>query len=783
VAVNYREQRTGIDTGIPPALGQKSSEGSGTRQSISYVDQFADRKIGIALGFVKFDEQGAIEGSRNNWGGWSMDRMFNGQSAKIPGGMGGDFSSINQNREGQLAVLQYKPNKDFESTIDFMKSKGSTFKKATGIEGNVGANCPGDLNNFCYDAPSALTAATIVGGVAQSGTINNWKGVVRNHFYGDDDKLESLGWNNKFKVGDWASTVDLGRSKVEKAGGRFETTAGIPGSAQKGVTTGSLSWTGLDSGMNAAGGFTSSINYADPNIIRLTDVMGWSGDTKSDGTVKIRAEDTPQAGYVAQPLVKDSLSSLRLSTKRALDFGAVSALELGANLTDRTKISEAREGRLVIKGSVDANGKVIDPYASAPIPGAGVSATPSGINVVSWNPTGSLGTIYDYAPKFDSGILPKDWKVEEKVTTSFIKADLEGKIFGMSYTGNFGLQWARTDQSSTGYNLDEAQCAGNTIQTCPPVNVSGGAQYNDLNPSLNLSFPLGRDQVVRLGAARVMSRPNMSDMRAGFSFGLDTSSGAPVLRGGGGNPDIKPFRANALDLSYERYFGNKGYVSVAGFYKDLSSYIYSSAQSFDFKPYVTAKTPLPPSGSTVGFLTVPRNGNGGSISGVELAVSVPLSMVSSSLDGLGIQVNHSTTDSAITIPSSGVKTVDAGGDADRIPLPGLSKQVTNLRVYYEKHGFQLAVSQRSRSKFLGEIVDPVNDQRGFTYVKGESIVDVQLGYGFSTGFLRGLSVLFQANNVTKEKFIQYNPKSGDIVREFNYGMTYLLGLNYRLGGN
>ena len=41
----------------------------------------------------------------------------------------------------------------------------------------------------------------------------------------------------------------------------------------------------------------------------------------------------------------------------------------------------------------------------------------------------------------------------------------------------------------------------------------------------------------------------------------------------GGNPDLEPFRATAFDISVEKYFGTKGYVSVAAFYKDISTYV------------------------------------------------------------------------------------------------------------------------------------------------------------------------------------------------------------------
>lgn len=760
ISANYRKQRTGVST--------DQDEGNGTRKSFSYVDQFMDRTVGVALGFTQMKEEGAASGNPNNWGGWSITRQFNGQDVKIPGGMGGDISQTDQERKGLMAVLQFKPSANFESTIDYFSSKGSTFQKATGIEANVGANCPGELSNFCYDAPSQIIAATVVDGRAVSGTINNWKGSIRNHIYGESDEFESYGWNNKFTLGAWKGVVDLGHSKSLRTGGRVETTAGLPGSG----TGGNLSWTGYTSD-GAFPKFSSSVNYADSNVVKLTDVFGWSGNTDSSGKVILDAKTTPQAGYVAQPTVEDKLDTLRLSGKTAWSLGPVAAVEFGANYSDRAKHAEANEGRLVIKGSSD-------PFAGAGIPGGSVVTSTSGIPILSWNPANAVGTIYDVAAKVDAPIWAKIWTVKEKVLTTFVKGDLDGDMFGLPYVGNVGVQWVNTDQTSEGFQQDKSKCTGNTAATCPATPANAGAQYNDFLPSLNMSFNLGDDQVMRLGVARVMARANMSDMRPGFWFGVDSAGGGtPMLKGEGGNINLEPFRANSFDLSYEKYFGKKGYFSAAAFYKSLNSFIYKIGQTFDFSPYVTAATVLPANGSKVGLLTVPRNGEGGRISGYELALSVPFSLASDMLNGFGAQVNFSNTDSSVSIPSASFVTVAGGGNMTTLEMPGLSRQVTNLKFYYEANGWQFAASQRRRSDFLGSVIDVTNDQRAYTYIRGEAVTDLQAGYEFSTGYLKGLSLLLQASNVNNSKFEQYDPKTGEVTQSTQYGKTYLLGVNYK----
>ena len=135
-SANVRSQRSGIDSG--------AGEGKGDRQSFSYVDQFADRTLGIALGYTKLKDEGAEQLKFNSWGGWNRDLTYNGQAVKIPGGFTADTEQSSSNREGLMAVVQFKPNKDFETVLDVFSSKGTFALKKTGLEGAF-------LENGAYD--------------------------------------------------------------------------------------------------------------------------------------------------------------------------------------------------------------------------------------------------------------------------------------------------------------------------------------------------------------------------------------------------------------------------------------------------------------------------------------------------------------------------------------------------------------------------------------------------------------------------------------------------------
>lgn len=752
VAVNYRKESSTKAQDLP-GFGT----GSGGRASLSYVDQFADRTIGVALGLTKHKSKGGGRPNFNTWGGWVADVPYNGVNVKTPGGFTTDIETTDFDRTGAMAVLQYKPNKDFESTLDIFYSKGNFSVKKRGLEGPLGG-----LSAGANDTGGTLINATVAGGVATSGTFTNWKGVIRNHNEDYTDELKSLGWGNKFKAGTWAMNADLSYSGVKKNAVRYETTAGLPGNTTNDADT--ISYTGFDGSNLADVKYTSGLNYADPNIVKLTDVQGWAG---ANGV---------QDGYYANPVTSDKIKALRLSGEHELSWGPLVSMEVGANYTDRVKDRVAIEGALVIIGGLNPDGTVRDRLISADIPNptVGVGGL-TGIPTLNWNPAGSLGSVYQLNRWTVLDIASKSWGVKEKVTTGYVKGDIDGTIGGLEVRGNVGLQLQRTQQSSSGFRVDQASCVDAT-KTCAYTPMSGGRSFTDVLPNLNLSTDLGGENVVRVGVGRVLARPNMEDMKTSIELTLKTDISPQRLNGVGGNPELEPFRADAFDISYEKYFGNKGYISIAGFHKNLKTYILNVGRPFDFAPYVTPATVLPPGGSTVGVFTQPVNGSGGSISGVELALNVPLSLASKALDGFGVMVNYSNTSSSVSLPASGFSTQNV--NTTTIPLPGLSKQVTNLRAYYEKYGFQVAVAARKRSDFLGSIND-YQDRNQLVYLRGLTNIDFQASYEFDSGLLKGLSVLAQGSNLTNPWFEYYDAVTGLTTDRKKFGKSYLVGLNYK----
>jgi iron complex outermembrane receptor protein len=92
------------------------------------------------------------------------------------------------------------------------------------------------------------------------------------------------------------------------------------------------------------------------------------------------------------------------------------------------------------------------------------------------------------------------------------------------------------------------------------------------------------------------------------------------------------------------------------------------------------------------------------------------------------------------------------------------------------------VAARKRSDFVGEVADFAGDRR-LTYIKGETITDVQVGYEFQSGALKGLSIRGEMSNADNTPFIRYRGGDPNVlsnqVENKRDGKYYQVGLNYK----
>lgn len=735
VAISGRMQRSSLGSAA-------NADADGNRFNISYIGQTADRKVGFSIGYSHSDTP-----IQENQVGLYEPWQAIGDNWR-PGVPAGTYYSDGikalrrtgyTKRDGVIGTLEFRPSDAWISTLDLFRSESKQQDTANQFEVHIG-----DYNGG-YGRLNVVNPQ-IVNGTFVGGTAQNVYPLVRGMYNNRKDTISAFGWRNEFFLDSAKLVADVSWSKSDRDELNLENNLQLAPAPQLDSVV--LDFTG--------GGFPQldpGRDYSNPSTLFLR------------GTIY-------GSGYGKTPKVADELKSFKLyatfeAPAAMADF--LSDIDVGFNYADRQKQKWQPEGNINIGAQGDTTIGSEFQYGLVDLGFAGVGLIPS------WNVPGVVAKYMTFNPTDDTAayLIPKAWSVSETITTGYLKGNIDTTWGSVGVRGNIGVQVQHTDQSSASRVWDSSRPAGSEIR---PYEL--GKKYTDVLPSMNLAFSFENDHTLRVALARQVARARVDQMRASLEFGVNTATGKPGA--GGGNPLLDPWRANAFDISWEKYFGSKAYIAAAYFYKDLRSYIYTQTRDgYDFTELLQGW--VPPPGmvvpvQTTGTMSAPFNGKGGMLQGLELTASLPLDMVWEPMRGFGIVASASFTDSSIEILAP--ENSSSVGNAP-IALPGLSKRVYNLTAYYERNGFEVRVNNRRRSDFIGEIGNFAGE-RSLRYVVGENITDAQVSYSFGeSSSLKGLSLLLQASNLGNETYQTYAGSKDRPLENIEWGRTILLGASYK----
>ncbi len=731
-----------------PALNAGSSN-DGERANFSYIDQFADKKLGLALGFSHSDRPGQGQ----QWQAYGYQQLPAATDPNRPWILNGAkpyVRSSNLKRDGVMAVVEYKPSDRLHTVVDIYRSDFQEVQRLRGIEFRLASS----------SVPRLQPGYTVENGLVTKSTWTNVFGVARNDIVTRKNDIVAGGWNLKFGEGSgWTTVFDLGYSRIKRSDQNLETYSGT-GFARSGAAD-TMTVT-LGAGQSPL--LVPTIDYTRPANLVLTDALAY-------GTGTLPA--TGQAGYLKYFQSKDELTQTKLFTGRDL-HRFFSHMEIGVSNSDRYK----RDGENPTGFIYPANGQSTLPFpTSIGVTNLSFVGIPG---VASYDPLALFNSgAYAFLPNPGSGVIAGRWQVREKVNRAYLQLDIDSKIGAMPLGGNLGVQYNDVDQFSRG---NSATGSGATLRVTPS---NDGAKSHDWAPSLNMNLKPAERLQVRFSVARQIARPRMYDMRASRTFNYNAALAASTdvntspWSGDGGNPKLKPWRSNSVDLSIERYFRhNMGYVALAGFHKKLLSYIYQRTVLADFTGFPLATGATPPA-IYEGKITTPVNGQGGTIRGLEATISLPSELFTQNIRGFGVVMGGAYTESRIE---------PWGPGAGTAPISGFSRKVANLTLYYERHGFSARVSERYRSGYRAFITNfgppsfkgDVAPNTNFRTRQPEYVIDAQVGYAFPSGRLKGLSFFVQGHNLNDEPVITYDNNDPRLVRDYQlYGASYSVGTSYR----
>ncbi|MGS2722631.1 TonB-dependent receptor [Porticoccus sp. GXU_MW_L64] len=360
------------------------------------------------------------------------------------------------------------------------------------------------------------------------------------------------------------------------------------------------------------------------------------------------------------------------------------------------------------------------------------------------------------------------FNTEEDTFAAYAQVDWEGNLGdAVPFTANFGVRAVQTKVTTTafsgvriagrGQDVDDIDGDGNTTEPLPAVNASfvpTVAESDDWEvlPSFNINFSLSEETKLRVGLSKVLTRPTYRDQVPNNNIVIDLTE--ETVTASGGNGELSPYTAEALDVVLEHYTPNGGAVYLSAFYKEVEDFIIRQPRegalvALPFDPVNGAAiandiqlgvdNPIP-AGQSGLFETVsattPVNVSDGKVKGFEVGFNQPLTFLPEFFHNFGVNANYTYIDS-----SFGEDVGDAG-----LGFPGSSEDNVNLVAYYEVDNFSTRLAYTYRGEYLRNLAGVGDRMDAAIFTEAQE----QLNLNFSYRPVKGLSLSLALINLTGE---------------------------------
>ena len=345
--------------------------------------------------------------------------------------------------------------------------------------------------------------------------------------------------------------------------------------------------------------------------------------------------------------------------------------------------------------------------------------------------------------------------VTEEDKGFYLMGDFTQELAGIPLRGNFGARYVKTGLSSTGY-----QSTGGGSQ------VTVDRDYSDVLPSFNVAANVTKDFIVRLAAAKVMTRPQLNNLSPG---GTVATTGTPSITSG--NPLLKPFRAKTFDTSFEWYFGKNAFMGLGLFQKNIGTYIQSLRTNVPFKDTGLPMSLLPANfnGDEIFQVTAPVNTDGGKLKGFELNYQQPFTFLPAWGRNFGTLLNYTFVKSKIEYLVSPTGNATITDD-----LLNLSPRSWNATLYYDDGKLSARLSASQRDGFVTRVPGQNNND-----VEGKNKstnVDISFSYKVNDK----LDLTLEGVNLTNQENDQFVSRARNSVVVNNVtGREFLVGMRYK----
>ncbi len=312
-----------------------------------------------------------------------------------------------------------------------------------------------------------------------------------------------------------------------------------------------------------------------------------------------------------------------------------------------------------------------------------------------------------------------------------------------------GVRYEKTDFSTNGMRVELIEDEQSDVETVENTPWSNERDYDYLLPSINVRWAVTEKLLVRGAYTQTISRPRFEDVAA-FQIlepQTDEDDGVFVTEREAevGNPQLKPYEADNLDLSVEYYPGDIGVLSAGLFYKDIDNFVVyadvAGTEGWDGYDEVVQAI----------------NGESASIHGVEL------SWVKAFNNGFLISTNATF--------SSSDATTFLDGERFETRLPNQSDRIGNITLGYEGNDVSLRLTAAYKSDNFEEI-----DGDMLRIEDDHTQLDFMAKYYINDT----MNVYFNAININDEPYYHYFDSRNRNAQYEEYGRTFELGFTWQI---
>ena len=413
----------------------------------------------------------------------------------------------------------------------------------------------------------------------------------------------------------------------------------------------------------------------------------------------------------------------KLDFEYSFDIPGLRSIEFGARYTDRTTdrigaFAGLFQGAELLGANPPSLGEVFTTRDFG-VRGS-PSQTPSAILAV--DPNKVVSVFYPGLDPYNSSEFYNDpvqdsiraFTVAEQTLAGYVQGNFD---FGALQV-NAGVRVVQTKTKSSGTQLVQQP----DFTAVPTLRTDSGS-YTNFLPAINARYQIFEDALIRATYSRSVTRPDLDSLSPSVTINSGPRTGTR------GNPNLRPFIADQVDLGFEYYFAPAALATATVFVKQIDQLITQTVvrELATFPDQLTGE----PIQGVIAF-TEPANGDRATVKGLEAGLQSGFSFLPGVLSNFGGILNYTYASSEATIR-------DADGTSRTTPLPGLSKHSANAVLYFDRAGIDARLAYAWRSNYLRN--DPVGRQFGAErYIRSYGQLDFSLNVPIMRNFEVGLDV-------------------------------------------